>query len=208
MGAGDGPSVILMTGTRSNGTVRYPVSAFAARYGASADEETTDPEQAYAYSRIALRLASRVAAVREAAGFAAYATQKYSEALAEFRATLEHDPDSAEAWISIGQVLQRRKDADGSTKAFAEADRLRKKKADQQAAAFAVSTGAQKLASGDVNAALSELQQALRLAPDNPQVHYQLARALERAGRSAEARTHFDEARRLWPKPVTTDAPH
>ncbi|MEU6824753.1 hypothetical protein ABZ921_29320 [Streptomyces atriruber] len=45
-----------------------------------------DPEQAYAYSRIALRLASRVAAVREAAGFAAYANQKYSEALAEFRA--------------------------------------------------------------------------------------------------------------------------
>ncbi|MEU7024902.1 hypothetical protein ABZ990_30330 [Streptomyces sp. NPDC046203] len=45
-----------------------------------------DPERAYDYSRVALRLASRVAAVREAAGFAAYATQKYSEALAEFRA--------------------------------------------------------------------------------------------------------------------------
>ncbi|MET7685754.1 hypothetical protein [Streptomyces sp. NPDC005423] len=45
-----------------------------------------DPETAYAYSKIALRLASRVAAVREAAGFAAYANQKYSEALAEFRA--------------------------------------------------------------------------------------------------------------------------
>ncbi|MGW3648386.1 hypothetical protein [Streptomyces sp. NPDC000878] len=45
-----------------------------------------DPEGAYGYSRVALRLASRVAAVREAAGFAAYATQKYSEALAEFRA--------------------------------------------------------------------------------------------------------------------------
>ncbi|CAM5711143.1 hypothetical protein SHIRM173S_12955 [Streptomyces hirsutus] len=46
-----------------------------------------DPEEAYAYARIALRLASRVAAVREAAGFAAYATQKYAEALAEFRAS-------------------------------------------------------------------------------------------------------------------------
>ncbi|MEV0557372.1 hypothetical protein AB0I27_28425 [Streptomyces sp. NPDC050597] len=45
-----------------------------------------DPEGAYGYSRVALRLASRVAAVREAAGFAAYANQKYSEALAEFRA--------------------------------------------------------------------------------------------------------------------------
>ena len=32
---------------------------------------------------IALRLASRVAAVREAAGFAAYANQKYAEALAD-----------------------------------------------------------------------------------------------------------------------------
>ncbi|MFF7332023.1 hypothetical protein [Streptomyces sp. NPDC008150] len=45
-----------------------------------------DPEGAYGYSKVALRLASRVAAVREAAGFAAYASQKYGEALAEFRA--------------------------------------------------------------------------------------------------------------------------
>jgi tetratricopeptide (TPR) repeat protein len=46
-----------------------------------------DPERAYAYSRVALRLASRVAAVREAAGFASYATERYAEALAEFRAS-------------------------------------------------------------------------------------------------------------------------
>jgi tetratricopeptide (TPR) repeat protein len=46
-----------------------------------------DPEGAYAYSRVALRLASRVAAVREAAGFASYATERYAEAIAEFRAT-------------------------------------------------------------------------------------------------------------------------
>ncbi|MFF7215559.1 hypothetical protein ACFZAU_34320 [Streptomyces sp. NPDC008238] len=45
-----------------------------------------DPELAYGYSRVALRLASRVAAVREAAGFASYATERYAEALAEFRA--------------------------------------------------------------------------------------------------------------------------
>jgi len=46
-----------------------------------------DPERAYAYSRVALRLAARVAAVREAAGFASYASERYAEALAEFRAT-------------------------------------------------------------------------------------------------------------------------
>ncbi|MGA5704422.1 hypothetical protein [Peterkaempfera bronchialis] len=46
----------------------------------------SEPEQAYDYSRVALRLASRVAAVREAAGFASYVTERYSEALTEFRA--------------------------------------------------------------------------------------------------------------------------
>jgi tetratricopeptide (TPR) repeat protein len=45
-----------------------------------------DPERAYGYARIALRLASRVPSVREAAGFAAYGVEKYGEALAEFRA--------------------------------------------------------------------------------------------------------------------------
>ncbi|MGW2378511.1 MULTISPECIES: tetratricopeptide repeat protein [Kitasatospora] len=46
----------------------------------------SESEEAYQYSRVALRLASRVAAVREAAGFASYMTQRYSEALTEFRA--------------------------------------------------------------------------------------------------------------------------
>jgi uncharacterized cupin superfamily protein len=48
VGAGDGPCVILMVGSRSDDwKVRYPVSALAARYGASAEEETSDPRQAY-----------------------------------------------------------------------------------------------------------------------------------------------------------------
>ena len=49
VGAGDGPCVILMAGARTElpWTVLYPVSELAARYGASAAEETSDPQQAY-----------------------------------------------------------------------------------------------------------------------------------------------------------------
>jgi uncharacterized cupin superfamily protein len=48
VGAGDGPCVILMAGSRSEDwQVLYPVSELAARYGASAEEETSDPDQAY-----------------------------------------------------------------------------------------------------------------------------------------------------------------
>ena len=49
VGAGDGPCAILMIGARSDDEqLLYPVSELARRYGASADEETPDPKQAYA----------------------------------------------------------------------------------------------------------------------------------------------------------------
>ncbi|HET7855438.1 MAG TPA: cupin domain-containing protein [Gaiellaceae bacterium] len=49
VGAGEGPSVVLMVGARTpDEQLFYPVSELAARYGASADEETPDPRQAYA----------------------------------------------------------------------------------------------------------------------------------------------------------------
>jgi uncharacterized cupin superfamily protein len=48
VGAGDGPCVILMAGARSGDwRVRYPVSDLAARYGASAAEEMSEPDKAY-----------------------------------------------------------------------------------------------------------------------------------------------------------------
>lgn len=49
VGAGEGPCVVLMAGARSEDEkLLYPVSELAARYGASADEETPEPRQAYA----------------------------------------------------------------------------------------------------------------------------------------------------------------
>jgi uncharacterized cupin superfamily protein len=48
VGAGDGPCAILMVGARSKDEgLHYPVSELAARYGASVEEETSDPKQAY-----------------------------------------------------------------------------------------------------------------------------------------------------------------
>jgi uncharacterized cupin superfamily protein len=48
VGAGAGPCVILMAGARSGDwKVLYPVSELAARYGASAEQETPNPDVAY-----------------------------------------------------------------------------------------------------------------------------------------------------------------
>ena len=49
VGADSGPCVILMTDPRGGGgQVRYPASELAARFGASVEEETSDPQRAYA----------------------------------------------------------------------------------------------------------------------------------------------------------------
>jgi uncharacterized cupin superfamily protein len=49
VGAGEGPCVILMVGARSEDErLFYPASELAAKYGASAEVATPDPEQAYA----------------------------------------------------------------------------------------------------------------------------------------------------------------
>ena len=48
VGAGEGPCVILMVGAHLGPEVRYPVSELAARYGASVEKETSDPDEAHA----------------------------------------------------------------------------------------------------------------------------------------------------------------
>lgn len=49
VGAGDEPCVVLMVGERSHDEqLLYPVSELARRYGASAERETTSPQEAYA----------------------------------------------------------------------------------------------------------------------------------------------------------------
>jgi uncharacterized cupin superfamily protein len=49
VGAGEGPCSVLMVGPRPEvEQLHYPTSDVAARYGASAAQETDDPDEAYA----------------------------------------------------------------------------------------------------------------------------------------------------------------
>jgi uncharacterized cupin superfamily protein len=49
VGAGDGPSAVLMVGARKEGkALQYPASEVAARHGAAVAETTDSPPQAYA----------------------------------------------------------------------------------------------------------------------------------------------------------------
>jgi uncharacterized cupin superfamily protein len=48
VGAGDGPSAVLMIGSRRKDQAHYPLSDVAAKYDASVSSDTDDPDEAYA----------------------------------------------------------------------------------------------------------------------------------------------------------------
>ncbi|MBL1107753.1 tetratricopeptide repeat protein [Streptomyces sp. 5-8] len=154
-----------------------------------------DPEGAYGYSRVALRLASRVAAVREAAGFAAYANQKYSEALAEFRAarrmtgTVELWPVMADCERGLGRP-EKALDMAGAP----EVHKLDKA---GQVEMRLVAAGARR-DMGQLDAAIVTLQSpelaSNSVQPWTARLRYAYADALLAAGREREAREWFAKA--------------
>ncbi|MFI5620053.1 hypothetical protein [Streptomyces sp. NPDC051567] len=151
-----------------------------------------DPEQAYAYARIALRLASRVAAVREAAGFAAYATQKYSEALAEFRAA-KRMTGSVELWPVMADC-ERGLGRPERALAMAGEPEVQKLDKAAQVEMRLVAAGARR-DMGQLEAAIVTLQSpelaSSAVQPWTARLRYAYADALLAAGREDEAREWF-----------------
>ncbi|WP_216311804.1 hypothetical protein [Streptomyces nanshensis] len=154
-----------------------------------------DPQSAYGYAKVALRLASRVPSVREATGFAAYAVEKYAEALAEFRAArrmtgLQHLwPVMADCERGMGRP----------EKALAMAGEPEVQKLDKagQVEMRLVAAGARR-DMGQAEAAVVTLQSPELASnaqqPWTARLRYAYADALLEVGREGEAREWFAKA--------------
>ncbi|MFD5702980.1 tetratricopeptide repeat protein [Streptomyces lasiicapitis] len=154
-----------------------------------------DPEQAYEYAKIALRLASRVAAVREAAGFAAYANQKFSEALAEFRAA-RRMTGSVELWPVMADC-ERGLGRPEKALDMAGAPEVHKLDKAGQVEMRLVAAGARR-DMDQIDAAIVTLQSpelaSHSVQPWTARLRYAYADALLAAGREDEAREWFAKA--------------
>ncbi|MFI0981479.1 hypothetical protein ACH4SP_31285 [Streptomyces sp. NPDC021093] len=154
-----------------------------------------EPEEAYEYSRIALRLASRVAAVREAAGFAAYATQRYTEALAEFRAT-RRMTGTVELWPVMADC-ERGLGRPERAMAMAGEPEVQKLDKAGQVEMRLVAAGARR-DMGQIDAAIVTLQgpelASNSVQPWTARLRYAYADALLTAERKDEAREWFAKA--------------
>ncbi|WP_259371176.1 MULTISPECIES: hypothetical protein [Streptomyces] len=156
------------------------------------DEE---PEKAYDYAKIALRLASRIPSVREAVGFASYATERYTEALAEFRAA-RRMTGSAELWPVMADC-ERGLGRPEKTLAMAGAPEVQKLDRAGQVEMRLVAAGARR-DMGQVDAAVVTLQgpelASTAVHPWTARLRYAYADALLAVGREDEARDWFAKA--------------
>ncbi|GAA4664323.1 tetratricopeptide repeat protein [Streptomyces chumphonensis] len=154
-----------------------------------------DPERAYGYAKVALRLASRVATVREAMGFAAYGAEKYAEALAEFRAA-RRMTGSQHLWPVMADC---ERGMGRPEKALAMAGEPEVKKLDKagQVEMRLVAAGARR-DMGQTEAAVVTLQSpelaSSSVQPWSARLRYAYADALLEVGREAEARDWFARA--------------
>ncbi|MFE1786648.1 hypothetical protein ACFW9F_29765 [Streptomyces sp. NPDC059506] len=156
------------------------------------DEE---PEKAYDYAKIALRLASRIPSVREAVGFASYATERYTEALAEFRAA-RRMTGSAELWPVMADC-ERGLGRPEKTLAMAGAPEVQKLDRAGQVEMRLVAAGARR-DMGQADAAVVTLQgpelASTAVHPWTARLRYAYADALLAVGREDEARAWFAKA--------------
>ncbi|WP_241968603.1 hypothetical protein [Streptomyces sp. ICBB 8177] len=155
----------------------------------------SEPEQAYGYAKVAFRLASRVAAVREALGFAAYANEKYSEALAEFRAA-RRMTGSVELWPVMADC-ERGLGRPERALAMAGEPEVHKLDKAGQVEMRLVAAGARR-DMGQAEAAVVTLQSpelaSNSLQPWTARLRYAYADALLAVGREDEAREWFGKA--------------
>ncbi|NUH37619.1 tetratricopeptide repeat protein [Streptomyces samsunensis] len=154
-----------------------------------------DPERAYQYSRVALRLASRVAAVREAAGFTSYGVGKYAEALAEFRAARRMTGNS-DLWPVMADC-ERGMGRPERALAMAGEPEVQKLDRAGQVEMRMVAAGARR-DMGQADAAVVTLQSpelaSHAIQPWTARLRYAYADALLAVGREEEAREWFAKA--------------
>ena len=104
------------------------------------------------------------------------------QALDQFNEELRISPNHAGAMIQIAQESMKAGDLDTAARWATQAVQA----APRNFVGRRV-LGQIKLERNDIAGAISELEAAVKLEPDSPSVHYTLARAYQRAGRTAEA---------------------
>ena len=119
---------------------------------------------------------------------------QFDEAIAEFQAAIQLDPDEAKAHYNLGLAYQKQEKLDEAAAAYQEALQL-----DPDLADVHNNLGLIYNKQGKPDQAMAEYQEAIRINPDDDTAHYNLALYYYHQGQLDQAIVEYDETVRLNP---------
>ena len=122
------------------------------------------------------------------------------QAAEALREAIRQQPTFAGAHTTLAAVLRQMGDAQGAEAERQLGDTLVKEKFGVQGATFATNSGKRMLNAGDLDGAISQFRNAIKLSPSYAPAHFELGVALSRKGDKAGAEESFKKAAELDPR--------
>lgn len=169
-----------------------PDSAAADMIAGEALDEKGDKTGAVEQFRAAEKANPKEPNVHFGLAYLLWTDKKYDEAISEFKAELENDPNNNQAMIYLGDAYVRQGKFDQGKAVLEKADQYQ-----TSDPLIHLDLGIVHMESGDNGAALKELQKAVTLEPDNITAHFRLATLYRSMGKKEEARVEFAKANSL-----------
>lgn len=169
-----------------------PDSAEADMIAGEALDEKGDTPAAVQQFRAAVQANPKEPNVHFGLAYLLWTQKQYDEAIPEFKKELENDPQNSQAMIYLGDTYTRQGNfADAKTVLEAAA------KYQPKFPLIHLDLGIADMETGENNAAISELKEAVGLEPDNVTAHFRLATLYRKLGRRDEAKVEFAKASSL-----------
>jgi tetratricopeptide (TPR) repeat protein len=143
-------------------------------------------EDALAQFKLAIAADNTLAVPHLNAGIVLLVMQKLPEARAQLDQAAKLDPQNPRVWYNLGLLERAQSNCEASIRDFEQVVKLDPSSADAH-----YFLGSCYLEQQKFDKAADEYREAIRLNPMHPSAEFGLARALQRSGTAAEARTHL-----------------
>jgi len=126
---------------------------------------------------------------------------QFQEAVGHYRAALQVDPNHIEAGVNLAHALKALGRTEESIEAYRDATRMKPRRPDPMTLARAhLNLGSALGNGGDLDAAIAEYREAVRLWPEYDSAHFWWGVVLERQGKLGEAVEHFRKTLEINPR--------
>jgi len=167
-------------------------SAEADMLAGEALDEMKDNEGSTKMFRAAVKANPKEPNVHFGLGYLLWTQKQYPEAVEQFKAELENDPNHAQSLLYMGDSFLQLNNPAEARAPLAKAHEL-----DSSLWLADLDLGIIDSDAGRNDDALRELRTAVKLKPDEVSVHWHLARHLRKVGQKEEAQAEFDAAKKL-----------